>query len=180
MAGAKAQARQLRGFGFGTRRPFDRPISLLSAKASRPLSSRDCRQGSQMTAGWARREGPPIRAHGRWRPPSLVYDDRRRRFADALSKRNSAECGRDVAEVALPTFPHVIPKRVHRLFGMERANGVGPTLRKKAMIRGAALGAAGARHDLRTSFRGIRRSTIAAWGGVGSAARLIAQLEYEL
>ena len=82
--------------------------------------------------------------------------------------------------IPFPTVPHVIPKRVHRLFEMERANGAGPTLRKKALIRGAALGAAGARHDLRTSFRGIRRSTIAAWGGVGSAARLIAQLEYEL
>jgi len=43
------------------------------------------------------------------------------------------------AAIAFPTLPHVIPKRVHRFFGIERANGVGPTLRKKALIRGAAL-----------------------------------------
>ena len=41
--------------------------------------------------------------------------------------------------IALPTVPHVVPKRVHRLFGMERANGVGPALREKALIRSAAL-----------------------------------------
>ena len=41
--------------------------------------------------------------------------------------------------IALPTIPHVIPKCVHRFFGMERANGVGPTLREKALIRCAAL-----------------------------------------
>ena len=44
------------------------------------------------------------------------------------------------AAIAFPTLPHVVPKRIHRFFGMERANGVGPTLRKKALIRGAALG----------------------------------------
>ena len=57
--------------------------------------------------------------------------------------------------IPFPTVPHVFPKRVHRLFEMERAKGVGPTLRKKALIRGAALGAAGARHDLRTLFGGF-------------------------
>src|ERR1700733_6111365 len=41
--------------------------------------------------------------------------------------------------IALPTVPHVIPKRVHGFFGMKRANGVGPTLREKALIRRAAL-----------------------------------------
>ena len=41
--------------------------------------------------------------------------------------------------IALPTVPHIVPKRVHRLFGMERANGVGPALREKALIRSAAL-----------------------------------------
>ena len=41
---------------------------------------------------------------------------------------------------AFPALPHVIPERVHRFFGMERADGVGPALREKAQIRGAALG----------------------------------------
>src|SRR5580700_12240792 len=40
--------------------------------------------------------------------------------------------------VAFPTVPHVVPKRVHRLFGMERANGVGPALREKGLIGGSA------------------------------------------
>jgi hypothetical protein len=31
--------------------------------------------------------------------------------------------------VAFPSVPHVIPKRVHRRFRMQRANGVGPALR---------------------------------------------------
>jgi hypothetical protein len=41
--------------------------------------------------------------------------------------------------IAFPALPHVIPERVHLLFGMERANGVGPALREKALIRSAAL-----------------------------------------
>ena len=41
--------------------------------------------------------------------------------------------------IALPALPHVVPERVHRFFGMERANGVGPALREKVLIRGAAL-----------------------------------------
>jgi hypothetical protein len=41
--------------------------------------------------------------------------------------------------IALPTVPHVVPKRVHRFLGMEGANGVGPALREKALIRSAAL-----------------------------------------
>ena len=43
------------------------------------------------------------------------------------------------AAIAIPALPHVIPKCVHRFFGMERANGVDPALREKALIRGAAL-----------------------------------------
>jgi hypothetical protein len=31
------------------------------------------------------------------------------------------------AAVAFPAVSLVVPKRAHRLFGMERANGVGPT-----------------------------------------------------
>jgi hypothetical protein len=41
--------------------------------------------------------------------------------------------------IAFPALPRVVPKRVHRFCGMESANGVGPALRKKALIRGAAL-----------------------------------------
>ena len=35
------------------------------------------------------------------------------------------------AAVAFPTVLLVVPKRVHQFFGMKRANGVGPTLRKR-------------------------------------------------
>jgi exodeoxyribonuclease-3 len=42
--------------------------------------------------------------------------------------------------VAFPSLPLVIPEGVHRLFGMERANGVGPALREKVLIHCAALG----------------------------------------
>jgi hypothetical protein len=42
--------------------------------------------------------------------------------------------------IPFPTVPHVTPERVHRLFEMERANGVGPALREKALIRSAAFG----------------------------------------
>ena len=67
-------------------------------------------QGSQRRAGRTRREAPPIRAHGRWRPLVLVCDDRRRRFADALSKRNSAECGRDADRHRAPSASACNPK----------------------------------------------------------------------
>ena len=63
-----------------------------------------------MTAGWARREAPPIRAHGRWRPLVLVCDDRRLRLADALSKRDSAECGRDADRHRAPNGSACNPK----------------------------------------------------------------------
>jgi hypothetical protein len=41
--------------------------------------------------------------------------------------------------IAFPALPHVIPKRVHRFFGVERPNGVSPALREKGLIRRAAL-----------------------------------------
>src|SRR5580698_3309162 len=41
--------------------------------------------------------------------------------------------------IAFPALPHVIPKRVHRFFRMERADGVGPALREKLPKRCAAL-----------------------------------------
>jgi hypothetical protein len=41
--------------------------------------------------------------------------------------------------IAFPALPHVIPKRIHRFFGMERANGIGPPLREQGPIRRAAL-----------------------------------------
>ena len=43
------------------------------------------------------------------------------------------------AAIAFPALPHVIPERVHRFLGMERANGVGPALREKDLISRAAL-----------------------------------------
>ena len=70
--------------------------------------------------------------------PSYVTID-----AGALQTLHQSGTQQNVVEtqtaIALPTVPHVIPKRVHRFFGMERANGVGPALREKALIRGAAL-----------------------------------------
>jgi len=44
------------------------------------------------------------------------------------------------AAIVFPALPHVVPKRVHWFFGMERANGVGPALREKSPIGCAALG----------------------------------------
>jgi hypothetical protein len=44
------------------------------------------------------------------------------------------------AAVAFPSFPLVIPEGIHRLFGMKRANRIGPTLRQQALIRSAAVG----------------------------------------
>ena len=54
--------------------------------------------------------------------------------------------------VAFPALPHVIPKRIDRFFGMEGANGFGPTLREKALIRGAAF-----RLQQGVAIPGIRR-----------------------
>jgi hypothetical protein len=58
----------------------------------------------------------------------------------AVRQRGTQE---DVVEtktaIAFRTLSHVIPKREHRLFGVERANGIGPALRDKVLIRGAAL-----------------------------------------
>jgi hypothetical protein len=79
--------------------------------------------------GLAHPEVLPIRAHGRWRPPFLVFDDRRRRYTGAPSMPNSKGCGRDADRPRVPNGSHVVPKRVHRFFGMERANRVGTTLR---------------------------------------------------
>jgi hypothetical protein len=51
---------------------------------------------------------------------------------------------KDVVEtqtaIAFPALPPVIPEGLHRLFGMERANRIGPALRENALIRSAALG----------------------------------------
>ena len=77
---------------------------------SRPSLPRDRQHGSQKTAGRARRESPPIRARDRWRPPVLVCAGRRRRFEDAPSKRNSAECGRDADRHRAPNGSACNPK----------------------------------------------------------------------
>jgi hypothetical protein len=97
------------------------------------------RQRSQKWAGWAHREAPPIRACGRWRPRVLVCDDRCRRFADAPSKRNSAECDRDADRHRAPNGSACSPKTCTSVPWDGVANGVGPALREKALIRSAAL-----------------------------------------
>jgi hypothetical protein len=63
---------------------------------------------------------------------------------DASAMLPQSGTQKDVVEtqtaIAFPALPLVIPEGVHWLFGMERANGIGPALREKALIRGAALG----------------------------------------
>ena len=63
--------------------------------------------------------------------------------ADTLQTLCQGGTQQDVIEtqpaIAFPALPHVVPKRIHRFFGMERANGVGPAFREKALIRSAAL-----------------------------------------
>jgi hypothetical protein len=86
---------------------------------------------------------PKSYPHGRV-VASILYSSRLTIDAGTLQALRQRGAQQNVVEaqtaIALPTVPHVIPKRVHRLLGTEGANGVGPALREKALIRSAAFG----------------------------------------
>jgi hypothetical protein len=141
------------------RRP-GHPIAGPMGRSLRFRQSRRCRN-CRLAASLSKRSAAAI-----WRIPKFHSHGRidrwRLRFAhltiDAGVLQAPCQSGtqQNVVEtqtaVAFPTLPHVIPKRVHRFVGMERANGVGPPLREKALIR-SARAAAGRRDPMTSSGR---------------------------
>jgi hypothetical protein len=75
---------------------------------------------------------------GALHPPCFTID------AGAMQALPQSGTQQDVVEtqtaIALLALSLVIPEGVRRLFGMKRANGIGPASRDEALIRSAALG----------------------------------------
>jgi hypothetical protein len=79
-------------FSVLSRRPSDGSIAGFSAKRN-SLADSLWKRGAPVV--WFIPKAYPHGWRGRSRPPSLVFDDRRRRLAGAPSTWNSAECSRD-------------------------------------------------------------------------------------